>query len=146
MKNIARFSILIILMVATSCQKEGGDSTFDERRNNIIGEWSLSETTDTNPSGLIFTINFNADGTGRKETTLFGNDIDFEWVYQFNPEQIVIKEEAGTVVTEIGQLNTLAQTRIFDILRNTEDQQEWITDDGFPFGGDPFDLTWNLSR
>lgn len=151
MKNIFRLSILLLLIVMSSCRDEAGVSDFDEKRNNIIGEWTLTQTTNGNTnSDFTYNISFDADGTGERASNIFipsPSTIQFEWVYQFNPEQIVIKETSGTIITELGQFMSLPNTFIFDVLQNSVDAQEWTTDDGFAINpGEVVTMNWSMER
>ncbi len=93
-----------------------GDNSFDVLRNNIIGSWEVKHSvqeirSDTvyGESVSVYDIQFNQDGTGIK-SNVFGNDVDFEWYYQYNPEKVVIVSMPSGIFFE--------DTQVYDVQKN----------------------------
>lgn len=120
------FQIFSLLILLSSCSKND-NTLFDEKRNNIVGEWTVTQvvreiradTVYTESSGT-FDITFNQDGTGIRETFL-GINVDIEWLYQYNPEKVII------IGTQGGGQGTiiLASTQTYDITKNEDQRQIW---------------------
>ncbi len=135
--------ITILLFAFTSCCKDD-DIDFDEKRNNIVGEWNVTQATreiraDTvyAESSMELTITFNQDGTGIKETIL--GAVEFEWFYQFNPEQVVINSKQSGII--------LSNVQFYDITKNEMDRQIWEFEVESLSGiADVYLHTWKMDR
>lgn len=135
MSNIYKVIILFTIILLCSCRKEV-IVNFDEERRNIVGDWEVRE----DPASLItptFDISFNEDGTGVRET-IFGDEQAFEWLYQYNPEMVVISTgQAGL---------SLGSTQFYTVERNTDDEQIW-TYESAPIGTTTgATITWRMEK
>jgi len=137
MKNYFAFSLLLAVVILSSCQKDD-ESDYNIKRSNLFGEWEV--TTQSN-SGIdnTFTLIINEDGTGSKSTILQEDDISFEWIYQYDPEKIVLKEFVGSL--------SLGNTTFYSITKNKVDEQTW-TSEAVDLSGGPLTVsfTWELER
>lgn len=134
-------SILIVLL---SCSKDD-TIDFDVKRNNIIGNWEITQASqeiraDTvyAESSTTFSISFNDDGTGTKETFI-GTDVSFEWLYQYNPEKVVISGMQSGVV--------LSDVQFYNVIKNEMNRQIWEFEI-YPQTGvvDLYKHTWKMDR
>ena len=111
-------------LVSWSCTKDADD--FDTKRNNIIGSWEITQATQEIRADTVyaegstsFDITFNADGTG--ERIILGFPANFEWLYQFNPEKVVIIQDQAP----IGGSILLSSVQYYDVIKNESDRQIW---------------------
>ncbi len=105
-----------------------GESDFDERRNNLIGEWRVSRLTQEIYRNEIvaeyngtFTLMLAEDGTGVQERPfIIDSSIseNINWLYQYNPEQIIVAPEPSG--------SFLSSSLIFNITINESERQEWV--------------------
>lgn len=130
-----------LLLTLFSCSKDD----FDEKRNNIVGEWKVTQASqeiraDTvyAESSFTFSISFNMDGTGTKETFI-DVDINFEWLYQYNPGKVVISGmQSGPIIGSV---------QFYDVLKNEANRQIWTFDVKPPNGVvDVYRHTWKMDR
>lgn len=135
MKHIFNITILLISIFLFSCKDEPIINDFDEMRNKIVGDWEVTE--DPSALGSTFSISFNDDGTGVRESFLLDNQ-EFEWLYQYNPEKIVINNlQAGI---------SLGSTQFYDVVTNKINKQVW-TFESASFGvSEPIIITWTMDR
>ncbi len=134
--------LAITSLLFSSCDKEEID--YDEKRNNIIGSWDITQVTqeiraDTlyDESSITLDITFNQDGSGTKETIL-GN-VDFEWIYQYNPEKVLISSEQSGVL--------FSNVQLYSVTKNEMDRQIWEFEE-ISLGGvaDKYKHTWKMDR
>ncbi len=140
MKNMRETIYFILFFIFLSCSNQ-----FDEKRENIIGEWEITQATqeiraDTvhAESATSFCISFNEDGTGRRET-IFQVDLDFDWLYQFNPEMVVIStDQTGSFLNNV---------TFYEVLTNKIDRQIWVWEVEPTSGvADVFIHSWRMER
>ena len=133
--------IFITSLLLFSCCKE----RFDDLRNNIIGDWEITQTTqeiraDTVYSeGTIppFSISFNEDGTGIIETFI-GVDAEMEWVYQYNPQIVEIS---------VIQPGILRDVHYYKVVMNKKNSQIWKYEVDPKTGiVDLYKHTWEMKR
>ncbi len=138
--------ITVLLFIFTSCCKDD-DNIFDEKRNNIVGEWEVTETSRDIRSDTVyaesdrtFEITFNQDGTGIIETFV-GIDAGFEWLHQFNPEKVVINGVRS------GSILSLNSVQSYDVIENERNRQIWEYEVK-PLDGvvDVYSHTWEMNR
>lgn len=135
--------LLLALVGLIGCGKD--DNDFDTKRNNIVGTWEVTQATQeiradtvTQESSTTFEIAFYADGTGTRETFL-DTEQEFEWLYQYNPEKVII------IATQSGPL--LSSVQIYDITKNEPQRQIWefeVVFDGQPV--DKYKHTWKMDK
>lgn len=132
-----RLTVLCFLVcVLTAC---GKDSTaeYDDARNQILGTWQLSESTETEDIGQLGSlisnrsgsITFSDNGTGIN-TLNFSEGRPFEWIYQLSPEKISIVTKSDS--TSQGFL-VFGKTHLFDVIENRSTVQQWIENDNALF-------------
>jgi len=137
MKNLFNLSILFSLVVLFSCQKEE-PTEYEIRKGNIVGDWIVM------PEVLLgiddtFSITFNADGTGTRTFPSLTEQIDFEWVYQFNPEKVLIIEST--------EMFNIVRSSGYSIITNTSTEQNWNVDHVDSNGTNPSLMSnWQLRR
>lgn len=141
---MTRIFLSLIILLFLSCSKDDSID-FDERRNNIVGDWEITQASqeiraDTvhAESSSIFSISFYKDGTGTKETFL-GSDVEFEWLYQYNPEKVVISGmQSGLVLSDV---------QFYTVTKNEMNRQIWEFEID-PQNGivDKYKHTWKMER
>ncbi len=113
-----------IILFNLGCSDE--DSSFNDRKNQVIGVWNAKLTGQHYLADSIFletTSNadyeFNSDGTGimTPELTFF-EPIEFTWYFQYMPESYILLYPT--------QGSTLQQSKSFRVLENESDRQVWI--------------------
>jgi hypothetical protein len=126
-----------------SCNEAEDD--FDVRRNNIIGHWKVTQVTrefraDTlyAEGSSVFEITFFSDGTGVRQTFVT-SQVEIEWLYQYNPEKIVISTPQQGIF-----LNSVT---FYEITKNEADRQIWEFE-VVPPGGivDVYKNTWKMDK
>lgn len=138
-------TVLILLTIATifGCTKE--DNDFDTKKNNISGTWEVTQATQeiradtvSQESSTTFEITFNSDGTGIQPTFL-GTEQEFEWLYQYNPEKVIISADQSGI--------KLSSVQIYDIIKNENQRQIWefeVVLVGQPV--DKYKHTWKMDK
>lgn len=138
-------TVLILLTIATifGCTKE--DSDFDTKKNNISGTWEVTQATQeiradtvSQESSITFEITFNSDGTGTRQTFL-NTEQEFEWLYQYNPEKVMISAEQSGL--------QLSSAQIYDVIKNENKRQIWefeVVLVGQPV--DKYKHTWKMDK
>ncbi len=142
MKRLILVSILLTLL---SCRKDDAAIDFDVKRNNIVGDWEITQViqeirADTlySESSNTLSISFSQDGTGT-EDVLIGT-VDIEWLYQYNPEKVVITgAPSGPLI--------LGSVQYYDIIKNEKNRQIWEFE-VVPKNGvvDVYRNTWKMDR
>jgi len=124
------FVLLISLCVIYSCSD---DKILDNPRSDLFGVWEVdSEIYDTLNDTLIqrrfpyAIISFFEDGTGRQVLTFLNEADDFEWIYQSEPEKIVLNIER--VFQQDSVPLNLIFSETFDILESEELSMVWEID------------------
>ncbi len=143
MKRLILASIIFALL---SCRKDDGAIDFDVKRNNIVGDWEITQVTQEIRADTLYaessntlSISFYQDGTGTKEVFI-GTDVDIEWLYQYNPEKVVITgAPSGPLI--------LGSVQFYNIIKNEKNRQIWKFE-VVPKNGvvDVYKLTWKMDR
>ena len=139
-----RIILVFISLLIFSCSKDATED-FDIKRSNIVGDWQITQASqeiraDTiyAESSSMFDISFNQDGTGIKESFL-GTDINFEWLYQYNPEMVVINGiQEGLILSSV---------QFYNVSKNEMERQIWEFEVE-PQNGivDIYKHTWKMER
>ncbi len=122
MKNVLMTLTMLACLLQLSCEME--ESIYDQKRNNIVGKWEVTQASqeirsDTvyRESARVFMMDFNEDGTGKMESVLSGADyVYFEWWYQFEPEYVLTVFDSEFINPSVGE---------FEVVKNEKDRQIW---------------------
>lgn len=116
-------TILLFLTLVFFCGCTKEDNDFDTKRDNISGTWEVTQATQeiradtvSQESSTTFEITFNSDGSGLRQTFL-DTEQEFEWLYQYNPEKVIISADQSGI--------QLSSVQIYDVVKNENQRQIW---------------------
>lgn len=135
--------LFLTLVFFYGCTEE--DNDFDTKRNNISGTWEVTQATQeiradtvSLESSTTFEITFNSDGSGLRQTFL-DTEQEFEWLYQYNPEKVIISADQSGI--------QLSSVQIYDVVKNENQRQIWefeVVLIGQPV--DKYKHTWKMDK
>jgi len=135
MKNIFKLTFVLIIFIFSSCNKDERPD-YEIRKENIVGDWEVRLITPDPSDEQTFPISFNENGTGTSTFGLPFVPFNFEWIYQYDPEKLVIVQSPDQFISS---------TTCHNITINTSTSQEW--DHEFVnSNNETLNLIWELSR
>ena len=141
------YTLCFLLSFATlSCHKDEEKKMlvdFNTKKANIVGDWSINTTVQWFKNGAILIenndmleISLFEDGTGTRLTD--SSTIAFEWLYQYNPEAVIILDSDIAF--------SLIKNPIFRVLKNEKNKQTWKADSNGFGNWDVILHTWKMNR
>jgi len=133
MKKIA-YALTLFVFTFFTCEKE--ESEYDRLRSNIVGEWIINSTGQEIRADTVYRefggfteATFNADGTGARKlkNVVLDTTIQFNWYYQYSPQQVIIipkAAESNTPPSFSSPIN-LGLPEVHDVYKNEPDRQIW---------------------
>jgi len=139
MKNSLKLTLFLCALVFVACKKDNNEeSTLDQKKQNLVGEWRVSQTSSLLDGMGEFDMTINEDGTGTRGVNGLDEVIDFDWEYQLDPEKVLFTEESTVFFTG----GTTEKT----VVENSADRHEW-TFQSSVFGLQlPETITWVFTK